>query len=430
MTVEECWFRWAANLDAMTAADRADFKEQWKLHKHPNSWPCGQCLNGEIILQHLNREQIRQNEERFKALQYWACSHLVPWQELQSEDYDFRSWAPKMTGKRRLVLEFGCVYEYARESRKLRGLCALMDPKRARRDWEVLHRGPGVPPATLPCQFEGLDEHGAEAAIGGWLFVLANLGSALAQNKSFAAVIREIGTERLLKDVASLKGNRSFFSYNIRIAFEAETFPVAEACEANAPWAIPDPKKPGKFIRAKPTLTFAETVFEEQNRAISPDGTEILPLKIAWLESTNAELGQTMEALAETWRPKGCPEPNRRRGGLVTALRAALDGLSAMRLASYYPKTGKGLRPGLQDALRARDAMDRFSEVRLGRLGPEGKRKPAEIVLQTNFDAHTATARKLFRQTFAFEHGAENAPTWTQRRRMRKTAAIRQKDIT
>ena len=49
--------------------------------------------------------------------------------KLQIDDYDFRSWAK---GASKNCLSAGAVYEYARESRKLRCLLALMNPKRPR----------------------------------------------------------------------------------------------------------------------------------------------------------------------------------------------------------------------------------------------------------------------------------------------------------
>src|SRR5262245_10239961 len=104
MTTEELWSRWAARPAAMTPADRTDFKEQWKLHRHPKSCSCAQCLNGEIICRYLAKEAVRESEKQVRDLQEWASSQIVPWQALQKEDYDFRSWVSKMTGKQRRIL--------------------------------------------------------------------------------------------------------------------------------------------------------------------------------------------------------------------------------------------------------------------------------------------------------------------------------------
>jgi hypothetical protein len=49
------------------------------------------------------------------------------------DDYDFR-W---IKGASKGLLEAGCIYEYARESRKLRCLLVLMDPKRKREPFEI-----------------------------------------------------------------------------------------------------------------------------------------------------------------------------------------------------------------------------------------------------------------------------------------------------
>jgi hypothetical protein len=95
-----------------------------------------------------------------------------------------------------------------------------------------------------------------------------------------------------------------------------------------------------------------------------------------------------------------------------------------MRLASHYPKSSREQRAGLRDISRAKHAIDLFSEVRLGRVPVGSKRKSPEFVEQTNFDSLTAEARKLFLQTFPFGESAENALTWTERRRVRKSGMI------
>jgi hypothetical protein len=46
-------------------------------------------------------------------------SKLSPWGRLQTDDYDFRSWAKDASNK---LLNAGCLYEYARESHQFRCL--------------------------------------------------------------------------------------------------------------------------------------------------------------------------------------------------------------------------------------------------------------------------------------------------------------------
>src|SRR5262245_6758276 len=74
-------------------------------------------------------------QAREKQLQFWAADRVRQWppRKLQTDDYDFRSWAK---GASKNCLHAGAVYEYARESRKLRCLLALMNPKRPREQWE------------------------------------------------------------------------------------------------------------------------------------------------------------------------------------------------------------------------------------------------------------------------------------------------------
>jgi hypothetical protein len=56
---------------------------------------------------------------RQKKLWGWADKQVVPWGRLQTDDYDFRSWAKDASNE---LLNAGCLYEYARESHQFRSL--------------------------------------------------------------------------------------------------------------------------------------------------------------------------------------------------------------------------------------------------------------------------------------------------------------------
>ena len=73
-------------------------------------------------------------EVQQEALWRWAADHVTPWGKVQKDDYDFR-WT---NGAAKELLEAGCIYEYARESRKLRCLLVLMDPGRKREPFEIM----------------------------------------------------------------------------------------------------------------------------------------------------------------------------------------------------------------------------------------------------------------------------------------------------
>src|SRR6516164_2629464 len=132
--------------------------------------------------------------QRQKELETWAADRVKPWpRKLRIDDYDFRSWAD---GAGKNCLRAGAIYEYARESRKLRCLLALMNPKRPRKAWEIELPGsidgrrpdPGeiesypAEATWLHCSFEGLDEHDAERSLSGFLYCLCDLADYLADN--------------------------------------------------------------------------------------------------------------------------------------------------------------------------------------------------------------------------------------------------------
>jgi hypothetical protein len=74
------------------------------------------------------QQEIRLQEERDR----WATKRVKPWGKPQKDDYEFRSWAKDASKE---LLEAGCIYEYARESRKLRCLLVLITEARKRRDF-------------------------------------------------------------------------------------------------------------------------------------------------------------------------------------------------------------------------------------------------------------------------------------------------------
>ena len=147
------------------------------------------------------REKIKRQQVERRELEKWASDRVKPWTELTVDDYDFRRWAGDATKN---CMSAGAVYEYARESRKLRCLLALMNPKRPREAWEIVRPGSidGKRPEPdeinsypaeanwLPCSFDGLDEHEAERALGGLLYCLCDLADYLADNVSFGELLR------------------------------------------------------------------------------------------------------------------------------------------------------------------------------------------------------------------------------------------------
>lgn len=87
--------------------------------------------------ENLNNSMSDATDDGQRRLEFWAADHVKPWGELQADDYNFRSWAK---GASKNCMQAGAVYEYARESRKLRCLLALMNPKRPREQWERSRR--------------------------------------------------------------------------------------------------------------------------------------------------------------------------------------------------------------------------------------------------------------------------------------------------
>jgi hypothetical protein len=330
-------------------------------------------------------EQIQQQATQQVELERWAADRVKPWpRKLQSDDYDFRSWAKDASKN---CLRAGAVYEYARESRRLRCLLALMNPKRPRTDWEI---------ELLPYCFENLNERDAARALGGLLYCLRDLADYLADNISFGELFRtkrdelEKAFDGLNELLRARRGYR-YFS------------PVVDAAEVAA----------GSEVQV---ATVEETLSNDEKRIICGEAcSEVIAIRIHW-RCTDSEITAALKKFVGAHRPRNAlyKPRQRKKGSRRDSPRSALDVLSAMRLASCFPKTVPPSTPGTLAAWQSgasaefkQSAIELFGPVRLG-----GHRKD---IAESNFDALIVEARELFRREFPFGEDAANAPTLAER---------------
>jgi hypothetical protein len=239
-----------------------------------------------------DQEAIQRQEE----LETWSAHRVNQWpRKLQTDDYDFRSWADGASKSR---LQAGAIYEYASESRRLRCLVALMNPKRPREAWEVMRPAlidgrrpePGeiesypAQATWLPCSFEGLDEHEAERVLGGFLYCLSDLADYLADNISFGELFR---TKR--DDLEKAFGGLNELA---RVKRESRYFlPVDDAVEIAAQ---------SEAERA----TVEETVSDGEKRIIRGEScSEVVAILIRW-RFTDSEIVTALKRFLHAHRPR------------------------------------------------------------------------------------------------------------------------------
>jgi hypothetical protein len=321
--------------------------------------------------------EVQQAVKQQKELETWATNRIKSWEKLTPDDYDFRTWAKQAVKN---CLRAGAVYEYARESQKLRCLLVLMNPKRPRQAWEILsaRRRPRqlemgatwLPVQTTwwPCSFNDLDEHGAERALGGFLYCLRDLADYLADNISFGELFRTKRDELEnafggLNDLARVQREGRFF-----LRVNAVDLAWTEQQQATV-WS------------------------DEQRRIIREDGSEVVALQIRWGEFTDKDIGAAMERFARAHRPnqENCRAPQRKGRGREDILLSALDNLSALRLIRWHPIA---------------EAIHLFRGVRLNaRGGALEQRKVRE---------QKAEAENDFRRDFSFGEDPANCGTFAQ----------------
>ena len=235
---------------------------------------------------HLSQED-EQAILRRKKLETWAADRVKQWpRKLQIADYDFRSWAKNAPSKQ--LLRAGAIYEYARESRKLRCLLALMNPKRPREDWEE--------PGLLPYCFENLNERYAARALRGYLYCLCDLADYLAGNISFGELFQTKRDELEkafggLNALARAKRENRYF------------LPIVDAVEVAADWEVQD-------------ATVEKTVFDDEKRIILGEAcSEVIAIRIHW-RCANPEIAAALKKLVRTYRPQNeAYKPRQRKKG-------------------------------------------------------------------------------------------------------------------
>jgi hypothetical protein len=247
-----------------------------------------------------------------KKLDSFAAGRVKQWNGFREDDYDFRSWAK---GASRERLEAGCLYEYARESRKLRGLLVLMNPKRKRKPFEVETDPGNGEQFDLPCSFEGLQEREARRVLGS-LRWLVDFADPLADNKSFAELFRTNPT----------KLDRSFVKRPLHFLTALQ---LALPFLGEKPW---------------PWREFIPLILPHE-RPIGSDGSENIAIRVRWGHFTNGEIGKAMKEFARAYRPpdEAAKEPRRQGTRRKITIQSHLNALSVMRIWKHERNQWKRL---------------------------------------------------------------------------------------
>jgi hypothetical protein len=137
----------------------------------------------------VKKKVLEIGKKQHQELEVEAAERVVPWTEIRPNDYHFQ-WA---RNENKELLRAGCVYEYARESRKLRCLLVLINAafQKAEQATKTQSRPPFDGLKFLLFSFEGLRYKDALLELGGWFGWLRKFTDQLADNKSFAELCKE-----------------------------------------------------------------------------------------------------------------------------------------------------------------------------------------------------------------------------------------------
>ena len=335
-------------------AQWAKFKSEWATYAHASKAKAdaGQAQSfsetqyewwGESAWQQCANRQIIRNGKAARKVLERIKGQLKPWPEkLLPEDYDFRGWVKQcgaLKDKRagRAILSLGVMYEYARESWRLRGLLVALN--RESRSDEAVSLG----------QFDGLETNEAERVLGKCFPILLALATELAANTPFGKVSPERVEAALYWTVKDKTGKtvqlsrvESEFGRTIRfvpaVAPAYETFrAAATGQETLIDWWTemhPEKSKKSKY----PFEPRKRKWFQNHNKE---DCEEVMLVRVNWKDFTNAALGEAFAKFARRYRPtekfRELPQKTGAGTGKDSSLTKHLNALSAMRLRYARP---------------------------------------------------------------------------------------------
>jgi hypothetical protein len=354
----------------------------------------------------MDKKSLENGKNQHEELELDAAKRVVAWTQLRPNDYRFK-WASKEKNKsehskskakpaEKEFLRAGCVYEYARESRKLRCLLVLINSafQKAIQAEKTQSQPPFHGLQFLSLSFEGLRYKDALLWLGGWFGWLGTFTNELADNTSFAELCKE-NREQLDESLGTLP--KYFYAPRaVELAFPKLNESLVEP-RLLWPWQAPD----------------------VHHRNIEND--VIITFRIRLRDFTNKQIGKAMEEWARILRPPAEKEPTRKGTGKRDSPRSWLSALSAMRLASYHPKTSPSelvRRRKKTSARKTKTALSIFEDVRLGSIQPGStKRKIHGALSQNELDRYAALARRHFQDMFPFDESAANSASWAERQR-------------
>ena len=243
-------------------------------------------------------------KQRQKQVEREADAHLASWDKPQEDDYGFFKSCNWTKGASKELLQIGCIWEYAREFRKLRGLLWLMKHKP--------EAGFIRPTFNLPVfWFEGLCEYDVRRALSIQFNWLASLADDLAENISFEKLFNERPDK--LKGAFRSLPEREFFAREVELV---EEIPPMSALGA--------------------PITLLGTPEHER---VCYDGSELIAFRIPWGDWNDDEIGKQIAR----HRPANptCKAPRGGEKKPQIMFRSYLKDLSVMRIWKWFPDPDK-----------------------------------------------------------------------------------------
>lgn len=244
--------------------------------------------------------------EYFERPEAWE--HVKEWGTPQRDDYDFKDWTRGASAE---LLQAGCIYEYARESNRLRCLLASMREAAQKRSQH---------------KYSSFDLLRARAItrLGENAFDwLSRFVDQLANNTSFRELLSKHRTD---VERSLVEGGRLWPAGAITLAIR-----VGELSKI-APWPWDWRPSPGTSL--KYPFPIGENMGLLPQRRILDGGRENFAIQIHWRKSTAKEIGEEMKRFAVNHRPKrkDCKEPIRGGKGPRATLLSCLKALAVMRI--------------------------------------------------------------------------------------------------
>jgi hypothetical protein len=261
----------------------------------------------ELASQRRGRSELQRLRKEQRDLEKWAADQLVPWGPLQDADFLPLTKEGALKGvnlPKSAMKDFhsaATIYEFARESRRVRGLALMLHQIwTARREAQAERSRPKKLSRWRysSARFENVTEDKLRNSIGDWTAFLGEIGDLLAKNKPFVHAWRD-DRPRIEWAIWMKHPKTGALIRRPTVTFSRQ-IPAVEPAMKEALSDVSCCWEFGWDRKGQPL---------QKRSGLSKNGVEVVAFRINWKDCLDKQITEFFEQFVAHFRPKRFPEP-------------------------------------------------------------------------------------------------------------------------